>query len=222
MPQLLMTGFEGFLGRSANPSWDGLDDMRRGPDAGLLAPYGPVQIERIPVRYDGAVQALAAALVVHRPQAVIMLGMHGGPDSGGRGERAFYAETLAHNLDDSRAPDNAGEIRENRVIAPDLPPDTAVPSTLPASWLIPALASDGFECHESRDAGRYLCNHLFFCALRLAESYSPAPLMAFVHVPPSEEMREGSLPKDQFPVAYGAMARAVLGRLGVPAAAVRV
>lgn len=215
MPRLLMTGFEGFLGRTRNPSWDGLDAIRQGPDAGLLAPLGPVSILRLPVRYGEAERLLAEAVASLRPEALVMLGMHGGPDSGGRGAKSFYVETLAHNLDDSKAPDNAGEVREARPIAAGMTPDAALPATLPADWLLPALSGAGFACHESRDAGRYLCNHLFFCALRLAETYSPRPLTAFVHVPPSEEMREGSLPADQFPVAYAALARAVLDRIGV-------
>jgi len=214
MPRLLITGFEGFLGRERNPSWDGLADLSRGPDQSLIAPSGAVAIARIPVAYGAAERVLATLLAEYQPQALIMLGMHGGPDSGGRGAKTFYVETLAHNLDDSKAPDNAGEIRIGRPISADMAPNAPIPSTLPPEWLLDGLAESGEHAAISTDAGRYLCNHLFFSALRLAGHYSPAPLVAFVHVPPSEEMREGSLPSNRFAPAYACMARSVLGRLG--------
>lgn len=219
MAELLMTGFEGFLGRERNPAWDGLAAMRE-RDPSQFEAQQPLALAKIPVRYGAATRALAEAIQAARPRAIVMFGMHGGQESAGRGLTTFYVERRAYNLDDSPAPDNAGETRRGRPIVEDAGL-SHLEATLPSDWILDRLSRSGESWEESSDAGRYLCNHLFFGALRLASSIKPSPLVAFVHVPPSEEIREGAMPTHRFANAYAAIADAILERLragaGVPA-----
>ncbi len=208
MAELLLTGFEGFLGRAKNPSWDTLAELRRRKPA-LFEPDGPVATERLPVIWRQSGILLRNAIELHKPKAVVCFGMHGGPDSGGRGSSTFYVERLAHNLDDSKAPDNAGEVRVGRKIDPEVSLEY-LRATLDSDRLVRSIRNAGQVAEVSDDAGRYLCNHVFFCALNHRASYHPPPLIGFIHVPPGIELRHDSITQDQFCGAVLGVVEAIL------------
>ncbi|MFV3075079.1 pyrrolidone-carboxylate peptidase [Niveispirillum fermenti] len=173
MTRLLVTGFAPFLDHAANPTaWlaERLDGARIGG--------ADVTGITLPVTFDGAVPALLDAVAATAPDAVVMFGLAYDTD-------AIRPERLALNLDDSTAPDNDGQVRRNRPIDPAGP--MGYWSSLPLDAIIDDLGAAGIAVRTSRDAGGYICNHLFF-GIRHARPHLPA---GFIHVPPfPDQVRE--------------------------------
>lgn len=199
MPRILISGFAPFLGHAVNPTaW--LAERLHGVQVGGAAIVGV----QLPVTFAGAVPALLDAVEAHRPDAVVMFGLAYDMD-------VIRPERLALNLDDATAPDNDGVIRRNQPI------DAAGPmgywSSLPLDAIIDELEGAGLPVKTSRDAGGYICNHLFF-GLRHARPDLPA---GFIHVPP---FPDGLRPEDRghrtgmAPDRLEAAARVVLARVG--------
>lgn len=180
MSALLVTGFEPFLTHDRNPSAllaQTLDGQSIGghPVAGLT----------LPVTYAGAAPRLQQAIEAMRPAAVVMFGLAYETD-------CIRPERLALNLDDATAADNDGESRRNRPIDPAGP--LGYWSSLPLDRLADRLGRAGFPVKISRDAGGYLCNHLFFRTRHwLEERGRPIPA-GFVHLPP---LPDGIRPEDR-------------------------
>ena len=169
MARILVTGFAPFLDHAVNPTaW--LAEHLDGDIMGGVAVTGV----QLPVTFTGAVPALLAAVDEHRPDAVIMFGLAYDTD-------IIRPERLALNLDDATAPDNDGTVRRNRPIDPAGP--MGYWSSLPLDAIIDDLEAAGFATKTSRDAGGYICNHLFF-GMRHARPGLPA---GFIHVPPFPE-----------------------------------
>lgn len=170
MMRILVTGFAPFLDHAVNPTaWlaERLDGQRVG-DATITG-------LQLPVTFTGAVPALLDAVAAHRPDAVVMFGLAYETD-------VIRPERLALNLDDATAPDNDGTIRRNQPIDPAGP--MGYWSSLPLDAVIDDLAAAGFATRTSRDAGGYICNHLFF-GMRHARPDLPA---GFIHVPPFPDL----------------------------------
>jgi len=204
--QILMTGFQPFGGMASNPSWDGLFAARQAEPA----LFDRIAIEQIPVTWNGARAAIAALIVERKPKLVLCFGMHGGSESSGRNLRGFYFERSAWNRDDAPIADNAGDLRQGVAIEDALELDAPLLSELdPAPWLNDLRAS-GFEAEVSDDPGRFVCNHLFFSALRAARTYQVEASIGFIHVPPGELNRPGSLIAQEFKEAYVTLARTAL------------
>jgi pyroglutamyl-peptidase len=49
--------------------------------------------------------------------------------------------------------------------------------------IVDALRAAGIPAAESRDAGGFLCNHVFYVLMRVLEEERPNALGGFVHVP---------------------------------------
>ncbi|MGA1280943.1 MAG: pyroglutamyl-peptidase I, partial [Candidatus Nanopelagicaceae bacterium] len=69
-------------------------------------------------------------------------------------------EKIAINLDSARIPDNAGELRVNKVIV-EAGADGYF-STLPIEKMVEAVKECGLESEISLSAGAFLCNHIFY------------------------------------------------------------
>ena len=78
-------------------------------------------------------------------------------------------------------PDNEGVAASAGPIDPDGP--VAYRSSLPVDEIVAALRRGGVPAAASRDAGGYLCNHVFYVLMRLLELERPAARGGFVHVP---------------------------------------
>ena len=204
MKPLLMTGFEPFLGMPANSSWDGLALMlKRYPDL-----EHQTAIARLPVTFGAADAALERALQEYQPRYLVSLGMHSGLESSWRALKGFYIEETGYNLDDAAVPDNAGVVRKGSPIEESGPEQRA--ATLPPEIPMDILARAGCDVYASRDPGRYLCNHVFYCGLMLATRLPRAPKVGFIHVPPADDLRAGALSLGAISDAYAALALGLL------------
>jgi pyroglutamyl-peptidase len=154
MTTILLTGFGPFPGARFNPTAPlvarlarlrrpALSDVRVVPHV-FATSYAAVERE------------LPQLIAEHRPDALLMFGLHGRT-------RTLRIETRARNALALRA-DAGGATPRGHAIAPGLP-DLAMPA--------PAVLSV--------NAGRYLCNYL--CWQATAAARQGPSIAAFVHVP---------------------------------------
>lgn len=156
MTRVLLTGFEPFGEHEVNPS-------------GLIAEeLGGVVL---PVSFGRASSALRDAVAERDPELVICFGL-------ADGDKAISVERFAHNLDEADAVDNEGAGGSGSTIDPDGP--LARAASLPVDAIVAALKAEDIAAAVSRDAGGYLCNHVFYVLMGLLE---PGKKGGFVHVP---------------------------------------
>ncbi len=122
--------------------------------------------------YARAAGALRAAVRAADPDVVVCFGQ--------ADREAVSVERFAHNLDGAESEDNDGAVSAAE-IDPDGP--AAYRSTLPVDVIVAALRAEDIPAEASRDAGGYLCNHVFYVLMRLLEGERPGATGGFVHVP---------------------------------------
>jgi pyroglutamyl-peptidase len=160
---VLVTGFEPFGGSSTNPSQRLVESLDSGVATALL-----------PVSYARAADELRRAVRDARPDVVLSFGQ-------ADGRTGISIERFAHNLDEATTTDNDASPGSGAAIEPAGP--AACASTLPVDEIVTALRASGIPAQPSRDAGGFLCNHVFYVLLRLLEQERPEAIGGFVHVP---------------------------------------
>jgi pyroglutamyl-peptidase len=165
MSRVLVTGFEPFGGADVNPSQRLVEALAADPPDGL-----ELTAAVLPVAWARAGAELLRALETTRPELVICFGQ-----ADGRAD--VEVERFALNLDDGR--DDEGESRRAE-IAVDGP--VAYRSSLPVDAIVEALRADGIPAAASRDAGGYLCNHVFYVLMHALEERG-GTRGGFVHMP---------------------------------------
>ncbi len=168
MTRALVTGFEPFGGSDVNPSQLLVERLAHEPPPAI-----ELATAVLPVSYARAEDALADAVRAAEPDVVVCFGQ-------ADGRPGISVERVALNLDDSPSADNEGVVSA-REIDPAGP--VAYRSTLPVEALVAALRAEGVPATPSRDAGGYLCNHVFYVLMRLLERERPVARGGFVHVP---------------------------------------
>ncbi|MEO8613713.1 MAG: pyroglutamyl-peptidase I [Luteolibacter sp.] len=164
--RILVTAFGPFAGRPENASSLALRGLKEiFPQ--LLTRILPVDSVIAPARMKQALKQL-------RPDALIMLGE-------AEGSQKIRLETTAWNELNFGVPDNAGRLRTSRPFISNAPASLA--STLPLETIHQRLIDSGQEACFSNDAGRYLCNQLFFVARHFIESRNIACPAGFIHLP---------------------------------------
>lgn len=163
---VLVTGFEPWGEHEANPSQLVAEEL-----GGVV----------LPVSYSRAADALRAALDERKPDVAICFGLADNRD-------AITPERFAHNLDEAATTDNDAANGSGAEIDPAGP--LALRSTLPVDAIVAALREHGFPADVSRDAGGFLCNHVFYV---LMQCVGPDTTCGFVHVPPFEVLPAGDL-----------------------------
>jgi pyroglutamyl-peptidase len=154
---VLLTGFEPFGEHAVNPSQLIAEEL-----GGVV----------LPVSYARAAGGLRRALDERDPDLVVAFGLADDRD-------AVTPERFAHNLDEADRTDNDEARGSGAEIDPAGP--IAYRSTLPVDEIVAALCAHDIPAAVSRDAGGYLCNHLFYV---LMHSLKPGRSGGFVHVPP--------------------------------------
>jgi len=163
--RVLVTGFEPFGGADVNPSQKLVEALAAEPPDGL-----ELATAVLPVAWARAADELARALDSAKPELVVCFGQ-------ADGRAQVEVERFALNFDDGA--DEAGETRRAEIV-PGGP--VAYRSSLPVDAIVEALREEGIPATSSRDAGGFLCNHVFYVLMRtLAER--PGIRGGFVHVP---------------------------------------
>lgn len=131
----------------------------------------------LPTSYRRAEEHIDELLRAHRPELVLMLGLAANREN-------ICLEQVALNLNDSDAPDNDGETRLQKRIIEEGP--VGYWSSLPLEAMATEARRLGEDIILSRDAGSYVCNHVFFTAAHLVATKHPNCRCGFVHLPPLE------------------------------------
>ena len=168
---VLVTGFEPFGGERTNPSWEIVERL---PDA--IAGLKVAKL-RVPCEFRRAIEVVAEAIEREEPSMVLCLGQAGGRSRVG-------VERVAINVDDARAPDNAGQRPIDEAIAVGGPP--AYFATLPVKAMVAAMRAAGVPTELSNSAGTYVCNHVMYGVLHFIAASGRSARAGFVHVPYSE------------------------------------
>lgn len=158
---ILLTGFQPFGEFTHNPSGDAarLLDGRE-----LEAEGFRLVSASLPVEFGPAETRLAELIEEHTPCAIIASGIHRD------GLGPYRLELMAKN-------ELHSELTDARPVLAEGSPQ--VVNTLPLARIKLALERAGFETELSEDAGRHLCNAVFYL---IAQREVPA---GFLHVPPS-------------------------------------
>ena len=159
MTGVLVTGFEPFGKNEVNPSELIAEEL-----GGVV----------LPVSYARAGGELQRALDERDPEIVIAFGLADDRET-------ITPERFAHNLDEATTTDNDEAPGSGEAIDPDGP--AAYASSLPVDELVEALRAEGIPAAPSRDAGGFLCNHVFYVLMRPLEQERPSARGGFVHVP---------------------------------------
>jgi pyroglutamyl-peptidase len=170
---ILVTGFEPFGGETVNASWEAarkLESWRHGDYAAVT--------RLLPCAYDASVKELVRAIETLRPDALLMTGQ--------AARRAVVCvERFARNLDDAPAPDNDGALRRALRISRGAP--DRLEAAAQVTTIARAIKEAGIPARVSRNAGGFVCNHLYFGALQhLSDKRSAIPAV-FVHLPVTPE-----------------------------------
>lgn len=164
----LVTAFDPFGGAAVNVSQQAL--------ALLPARAGGAELATavLPTSFARAHPALAAAIAREAPELVLCTGQ-------AEGRAALGVERVAINLQDARLPDNDGARPEERPVLAGGP--AAYFSTLPAKAVLAALRAAGLPAEISYSAGTFVCNHVFYHLMRLAETSAHRWRAGFLHLP---------------------------------------
>jgi pyroglutamyl-peptidase len=166
--RVLVTGFEPFNGGAVNPSQQLVEALEVSPPAGV-----ELAAAVLPVAYARAGDILRGAVRAAEPDVVVCFGQ-------ADGRPGISVERFAHNLDSAVPVDNDG-VTSGAEIDPHGP--VAYRATLPVEEIVAALHADGIPAAESRDAGGFLCNHVFYVLMRVLDEERPDAVGGFVHVP---------------------------------------
>ena len=165
--RILVTGFGPF---------PGVPDNASAPIVAALAksaaiPGTELITEVIPVLWSYARGVARDAIARAKPHAILHFGVS-------KLLTGFEIETRAFNLSGPKE-DCAGATRPSTPL--DISGERMLEATLPPAILLQALRREGLPAQISRDAGRYLCNALFYWSL--ADAGAGGPLVSFIHMP---------------------------------------
>ena len=165
--KILITGFDPFGGEALNPSWEVAQQLN-----GKKVNGAQLVAAKLPCVFAQSLGALAAAIQLHQPDAVIALGQ-----ADGRSD--FSIERVAINVCDARIPDNDGAQPVDEPVIAQGP--AACFSTLPVKKIASHLKAQGIPASISQTAGTFVCNQVFYGLQHLL--CNTKVLSGFVHVP---------------------------------------
>lgn len=166
--KILVTGFDPFGGEKVNPALEAVKSLPseiHGAEVHWVA---------IPTVFYQSAEVLEAEINRYHPDAVLCIGQAGGRAS-------LTPERVAINQDDARIPDNQGNQPIDTSICVD--GQAAYFSTLPIKAMVKAIKEEGLPATVSNTAGTFVCNHLMYQALYLADKKFLHMRAGFMHIP---------------------------------------
>ncbi len=165
--RVLVTGFGPFPGVPDNASGSMMTVLA----ASAAAPGIQHATAIVPVTWAEARTVVREAVARVKPDAILHFGVS-------KRLTGFEIETRAINISGPKE-DHAGVVRPGKPLQRS--GDAFLQATLPPLPLLRALRQSGLPAQLSKDAGRYLCNALFYWSL--SDAGASGPLVSFVHMP---------------------------------------
>jgi pyroglutamyl-peptidase len=171
MTSILITGFGPFPGTPFNPTGPLVQRLGTRRRPALADVTRIVHVFR--TSYAAVDAELPRLIAQHRPDVLLLFGL---------ATRTPYLriETRARNAVSAMVPDAGGLILRTTCIRPGGP--IALPGRAPFARLAQAARTARIPVRLSRNAGAYLCNYLYWCALEHQPRGRPQ-VVVFVHVP---------------------------------------
>ena len=183
--RVLVTGFEPFGGHPENVSWEVARRVTCRATEGI-----ELAVELLPVSFTRVAHSLHKAVERYTPDVVIMLGQSALTDR-------VKLERVALNLMDSAMGDNDGyKPSEETIYSGE---NNALFTTLPIKRLHAAIVAEGIPTKISTSAGVYVCNRLYYEALRMCRCGTMQAL--FIHLPLYEEQTTTNSEARRMPMA---------------------
>jgi pyroglutamyl-peptidase len=169
--KVLITGFGRFPGAPANPTTPLVTRLARaGRRSGLEC-----AAHIFATRYAAVDRELPALIAAHRPDAILMFGLAGR-------RRHVCIELRARNRMSTIFPDAGGAVPARSSITAGAP--SSLRGRAAFSRLLSAARTTRVATRFSRDAGKYLCNYIYWRALEVAARPDGPRRAVFIHVPP--------------------------------------
>jgi pyroglutamyl-peptidase len=186
---VLITGFGRFPGAPYNPS----APLARAVAKRRRPAFADVDrvLHIFETSYASVDRDLPKLIAEHKPDIVLMFGLAGRTNF-------VRVEMLARNARSILFPDVTGFLPAQRTIVPGKVPTRG---NAPFSRLIVASRAARVPTRLSRDAGRYLCNYIYWRALEASRS---GTLTQFIHIPP---VPRGPRRRGRKRITAGALAR---------------
>lgn len=165
---VLVLGFEGYGGRSKNPSEAIVEQLNGSQIRGAT-----INAAVLPVSLQGMRARVQRLLDQHQPVIALAFGLW-------PGETVIRLERVGINCADFEIPDNVGHLADEPVAHDG---QDAYLSTLPLAAIRQRLLQAGIPARLSGSAGTYLCNALLYSMLEYSHHKKLATRCGFVHVP---------------------------------------
>lgn len=166
--KILVTGFDPFGGEKVNPALEAVKSLPS------VIHEAEIRWVEIPTVFYNSAEVLEAEIVRYQPDVVLCIGQAGGRAS-------LTPERVAINQDDARIPDNQGNQPIDTPIRLD--GEAAYFSTLPIKAMVQAIKKVGLPATVSNTAGTFVCNHLMYQTLYLADKKFANMRAGFMHIP---------------------------------------
>lgn len=166
--KILVTGFDPFGGEKINPALEAVKSLPS------VIHGAEIRWVEIPTVFYQSAEVLEAEIDRYQPDVVLCIGQAGGRAS-------LTPERVAINQDDARIPDNQGNQPIDTPIRLD--GEAAYFSTLPIKAMVQAIKEEGLPATVSNTAGTFVCNHLMYQALYLADKKFSHMRAGFMHIP---------------------------------------
>ena len=165
--KILITGFDPFGGEKTNPAIESvkrIDENIEGAEIYKL---------EIPTVFHKAADKIEEKIKEIKPDVILSVGQAGG-------RYDLTVERVAINQDDARNPDN----EENQPIDVTIREDgkNAYFATIPIKAMVEEIKKENIPASVSNTAGTFVCNHVMYQDLYLAEKYGNIKA-GFIHVP---------------------------------------
>lgn len=168
---LWVTGFGPFPGVDSNPTAAVIGRLQ-GMRVGSFEVVGEV----LPTSYERAAARVRRAYKTLQPAAALHLGV-------AKNEKKLRVERVAANEQTASIPDVDGILAMGLRCSKAFAVAARLETTVDAADVAHRLRRNGLPARESDDAGRYVCNTVYFSALEAAIRVDPSTLSVFLHVP---------------------------------------
>ena len=165
--KILVTGFDPFGGEETNPAIESVKRIDENIEGAEI-----IKLE-IPTVFHKASDVVEAKIKEVKPDVILSVGQAGG-------RYGITVERVAINEDDARIEDNEGNQPIDVKIREDGAP--AYFASLPIKAMVGEIKKENIPASVSNSAGTFVCNHIMYQDLYLAEKYGDIKA-GFIHVP---------------------------------------
>lgn len=165
--KILLTAFDPFADEKINPTLEVLKKLEDN-----ILDVQLIKLE-LPTVFDKSSKILEEKIKEVKPDVILSLGQAGGRSK-------ITVERIAINIDDANIKDNEGNKPIDQKIRND--GENAYFSTLPIKAIVEEIKKAGIPAEISNTAGTFVCNHIMYEGLYLAEKYGNIKA-GFIHIP---------------------------------------